>query len=303
MYQTMLLAAALLSAPQKPIQFQVQVRVVYLTVSARNAATNQFVADLNQGDFAVFENGREQEIVYFSPEILPVRIVLLMDMSNSMESRIMDVRDAALLVVRAMGSHDQAKVAMFHSHMLIIQDFTSDRVLLEKAVDSIPDGGETTLYTSLYVTLRELEQMERQGGHTHRSAIIVLTDGKDTKSLHTADEVLQEARASDVVIYSVLMPPLAADPDRKPPPKTEEELTAEWFMRRIAEDTGGRIYQPESVKQLQGAYTNIAQEVAVQYSIGYRPSADPDGTFRMISVQTPAHENVVLRHRRGYHSR
>lgn len=300
------LLAASMAAGQTPSPptFAVQVRVVYVSVTAQDAATRANVSDLEQSDFWVSENGRRQDIVYFSREEQPVRIVLMLDVSNSMEQQLPSVMDAAQLIVDHLRPQDMAKVVMFSKRLHVAQDWTSDHAALLKAIEEVPDGDNTVLYTSLIVTLADLQKVAAPDGQPVRKAIILLTDGLDTSGdathprMHTDDDALAKAKSSDVTIYSVLMPQPYTDPNRQ---KKDEEIAAERFLKVLAEGSGGIYFTPRRMRDLKGTYERIAQDVAVQYSIGYTPSEDaPVGSERIISMGTPGRPNTLLRHRRFY---
>jgi VWFA-related protein len=297
----------------------VDARAVYLTVSARDVATGRYVTDLRQSDFAVYENGRPQKIFYFEgapaavpdTERVPVRMSLLLDMSGSIKQRIPDIRDAALIVIRSLKSgprlgpedDDLARIMMFHDRSIMTQDFTHHRLTLEKATDSIPeDGGGTKLYTSLYVQLREMESLGRADGQRYRNVIVVLSDGIDTASLHTDDEIIEVARSSRVAVYTILLARYHNPRRRRrvEQVRSNEELVAENFMHRLAAVTGGTAYVPSRIKRLKDVYQNIANEVAMQYRIGYQPIVPPDGQVRHISVHTSERPNILLQHRPSY---
>ncbi|HXV27316.1 MAG TPA: VWA domain-containing protein [Candidatus Paceibacterota bacterium] len=292
-------ASAQTDARTRVPRFSTEVRVVNLSASAMDAASHQYVTTLERGDFIVLENGRPQDIVYFSRDDLPVLVMLLMDVSTSVESRLPSIMKAARMLVDGLRPQDMAAVVMFHSEMFVVQDFTDDRDALNRAVGEVPDGDHTALYRSVYVALRDMNQVAFPDGRRCRKALVLLTDGIDTASGSFTDDItLNEARTGEVTVFTVLMPPMVLPEAERP--QTVEELRAQSFLIRLAEDTGGRSFRPLRIGQLDEVYRNIAHEVAVQYTIGYTPDAPGDGKFRTISVQTPGRPSTLVRHRRGY---
>lgn len=320
MYRILFTVAALAAAPTMtaqertdgtriPFQFRVEVSMVFSYVSARDT-NGRVVTDLEQDDFVVSENGVLQDITFFEREYLPLRIVFMMDISRSMDSRIIEVRDSVWAIIDAMREQDEANVVIFDRHGVSVSDgFTSDKRRLKIAADSFGDGQDTRLYTALYTEIRqfkELDILERSAEKMYRNIIILFTDGEDTGStLHSDDDVLYLAQNSDIIIYTFYMPALPAEYSReKPPPKTVEQLTAERFLLRIAEDTGGRRYEPKTPAEVKEAHLKIAEEIAMQYKIGYSsnmpPGSEPE--WRRISITLAERENIYLRHRKGYTS-
>jgi Ca-activated chloride channel family protein len=179
--------------------------------------------------------------------------------------------------------------------MAVLQDFTSDHSAMEAAIARIQAAGSTALYDALYVTLK---QLFRHGTREvpRRRAIILLSDGEDTASLATDEQVLELARQAEIGVYSV-----ALRPDR---PLDRQRLAfdqATHFLTALARDTGGGVYFTHDPSELGSVYGRIAEELRTQYTLGY-VSSNPrrDGKWRRIVVRTPVRGDLQVRHKAGY---
>jgi Ca-activated chloride channel homolog len=255
------------------------------------------VTGLGAGDFAILEDGVAQRLSLFTRERLPISLAVLIDSSLSMEDSLPAVKTAALRLLRALHASDQAEVVEFNQHFAVRQDFTSDQALLEAALQGIRAGGNTGLYNALYLTLKDPRFRPRPDALI-RQAVVVLTDGEDTSSLVDDDQILELARKSDVTVFTISL----SRPPRRPVPLTEPPSRATFFLNALARETGGRSYYPTGLAQLDGVYDKIAEDLRTQYALGY-VSSNParDGRYRRLAIQV-AQDNVLLRHRQGYHA-
>ena len=168
----------------------------------------------------------------------------------------------------------------------ILQSFTNSVDALEEAIRLTSAGGSTALYNALYISLRELKKAPLRGEDVRREAIIVLSDGEDTSRLVSFEEVLDLAHRSETAFYSIGL-------------KSDEEGSgfreADFVLRELAQETGGRAFFPDQVEDLAGIYQQISDELSSQYSLGY-VSANPlrNGQWRRIVVQLKR-ENTIAR--------
>jgi len=276
-----------------PLQFSSNVDVVNLNVTATDSA-NHIVGDLAQPDFQVYEDGVPQQLTVFAHESVPLSIAVMLDVSSSMQPRLRTAQDAALRLVHALAPQDDAEVIAFNQRTAVLQDFTSDQDKLEAAIRSTTANGATALYTALYVALKDLTA--RRTSELRRYAIVVLSDGDDTVSAVTDDQVTELARRSGITVYGVS---LGADSKTTAALDPAEQMRA-FFLPSLSRDTGGEVHTPTALTQLQGVYDRIAQELHAQYSLGY-VSSNParDGRWRHISVAIPT-RTLTLRYRTGY---
>jgi Ca-activated chloride channel family protein len=281
------------AAPGQVPAFRAGIDVVSLTITVTDPA-GRFVSGLAPDEFHVFEDGVAQEVAFFSRTSLPIALALLLDTSISMEERMTTAQNAAIGFVRRLQPHDLAELVGFDRDVRVLQGFTGDQATLERAIRSTRAAGSTSLYNAVYIALRELSKHRASSEKdVRRQAIVVVSDGEDTSSLVGYDEVLDLARRSETGIYTIGL-------------KSKAEVTdkafkqAEFVLRQLAQETGGRVFFPGRIEDLAGVYSRIADELASQYVLGYT-SKNPkrDGAWRRITVQVDR-QGATARTRQGY---
>jgi Ca-activated chloride channel family protein len=297
----LLAAVALLDAPtsgqgaQRP-SFRGSVNVVPLTVTVTDAS-RRYVTNLERADFEVLEDGRRQEIQFFQETSVPLVVALLLDTSASMDRRLSVAQKAAVGFVRALGPSDAAMAIDFDSRIRVHQGLTKDAAEVEEAIRRMKVGGSTALYNAVYIALKELNKSraDQRSSELRRRSIVVLSDGEDTSSIVTFDEVLDLATRSDTSIYAIGLLGNERSRDRR-------SQEAKFALRELADRTGGRAFFPDNSGAFAGIYTEIKTELSSQYSLAYE-SDNPrqDGKFRRISVKV-ARDGVAARTRAGYYA-
>ena len=284
-----------LAAQEAPQVFRSGVAVVSLNVTVTDSQQH-FVTDLEQGEFTVFEDGAKQEITYFSKTHVPMALSLLIDTSASMEERLLVAQDAAVGFAQRVRPEDVAQVVDFDSRVQVAQAFTSDKAALEKAIRGTSSGGSTSLYNAVYIALKELAKVKASSAEdVRRQAIVVLSDGEDTTSLVSFEEVMELAKRSETAIYTIGLQP-------REPSAMKGFREAEFVLRQFAQETGGRSFFVQKAEELTGVYGQIADELSSQYTMGYVPkNAKRDGAWRRLMVQV-ARSNVTVRTKRGYYA-
>jgi Ca-activated chloride channel family protein len=280
---------------QRP-SFRARIDLVSLSVTVTDPE-RQYVAGLSRDDFTVIENGVPQQLTFFARTGVPLALALLIDTSASMEKSMSAAQEAAIGFARQIGRADVATVIDFDSRVEVAQGFTSDVAVLEAAIRGTSAGGSTTLYNAVYIALKELAKLTPQDDPNapRRRAIVVLSDGADTSSLVTFDEVLDLASRGDTVIYTIGLG--APEPAR---PGNADE--GQFVLRRLAQQTGGRAFFPQQIKELAGVYRDIREELSSQYSMAYESSVGiRDGQWRRIAVRVNR-PSVVVRTRQGYYA-
>jgi Ca-activated chloride channel family protein len=278
---------------QQP-SFRAGVDIVSLNVTVTDAATH-YITDLEESDFLVFEDGIKQNVTFFSRRQSPIALSLLLDSSASMEEHLPVLQTAASNFVHKLKSNDIAQVIDFDSRVEIRQGFTGNQAELDTAISQLAAGGSTSLHNAIYIALKELRKVRAVNEEdVRRQALIVFSDGEDTSSLVSFDEVLDLAKRSETSIYTIAL--RGADVQAK------GFREAEFVMRTLAQETGGRAFFPAKIDDLNGVYTQIADELASQYTLGYT-SANPrrDGAWRRIVVQL-SRPNVTPRTKKGYYA-
>jgi VWFA-related protein len=206
----------------------------------------------------------------------------------------MDIlQKAAINFVKTLKPNDLAQVIDFDSRVSIRQTFTSSHQQLESAIQQTVAGGSTSLHNAIYVSLKELGKIKATNEEdVRRQALILFSDGEDTSSLVSFEEVLDLAKRSETAIYTIAL--------RGDDTSVRGFREAEFIMRQLAQETGGRSFFPARIEDLSGVYSQIAEELASQYTIGYQSkNSRVDGAFRRIIVQV-ARPNTTPRTKRGY---
>jgi Ca-activated chloride channel homolog len=255
------------------VRFRAGVDVVLLNVTVTDGA-RRYVTDLDLSDFTVLEEGRPQTITFFRKADVRMALALLIDSSASMDEALPIAQEAAASFVRQLGSGDVASVIDFDSRVQVLAPFTNDKAELDSAVHKTVAGGSTTMYNALYIALRELAKIrlddEQEG--LRRRAIVLLSDGEDTSSLVSFDEVLDVALRSDSVIYTIGLGVAASTVRRAGDPS--------FVLTRLAQQTGGRAFFPSLAKDLAGVYADIRDELSSQYLLAYVSSNEKTGRWR-----------------------
>jgi len=276
------------------LTFQSGVELINLNVCGMDGR-NRFITDLAEQDFTIIEDGVQQQVSLFTRRRLDVSLVVMIDTSASMEAKLPVVRAAALRLVQALGPADTAEILQFNERASVLQPFTSDKAALGEAIAATRAAGATSLYTALYVALKDLAK-ERKDGELRRYAIAVLSDGQDTASRVTDEQVLELARKSEVVIYSIR--PRA---NELPVDGGKALGEGDYFLTALGRDTGGQAFFPRGLGELNGVYDRIAEELRSEYSLGYVSSnGSKDGRWRRIGILTPGRAGLQVRHRPGY---
>jgi VWFA-related protein len=278
---------------QRPA-FRAAVDIVSLNVTVTDGSQH-YVTDLAEGEFSVFEDGVKQDVTFFTRRQQPIALSLLLDSSASMEQHLPVLQAAAGNFVRRLKSEDLAQVIDFDSRVEVRQGFTGNHVELEAAISKVQAGGSTSLHNAIYIALKELAKIRAVSEEdVRRQALVVFSDGEDTSSLVSFDEVLDLSKRSETAIYTIAL--------RGADVQTKGFREAEFVMRTLAQETGGRAFFPARIDDLNGVYSQIADELASQYTLGYT-SKNPrrDGAWRRIVVQV-SRPSITPRAKRGYYA-
>jgi Ca-activated chloride channel family protein len=261
---------------------QIEVNLVELPVSVTDPSGAP-ITDLKQENFKILESGKPQKLTSFNYATdLPISVGVLLDHSGSMKERMADARGAgAEFFRRIMRGGDRAFIAPFASDPSKFAPFVSDVATLEEQVKAIPDAeGGTALYDAIVTGLYRFRNI--QG----RKALIVISDGEDTTSRLTYDDMLTYARASRVPLYFIGI--------------GFSVLGGGGSMKSLAAETGGVTYFIKNAKQLPEAYRKLENELRTQYMLSYyAESTTKDQTYRPVEVQVDR-ANAKVRTIRGY---
>jgi Ca-activated chloride channel homolog len=286
-------AAPPAAEPAQRPSFRAGIDLVSLNVTVMNQA-GQYLTELEPEQFQVFEDGVLQEVTFFNRTNLPVALSILLDTSASMDGQLQTAQEAAIGFARRLREQDLAQVIDFDSRVQIAQGFTNQVADLENAIRRTTAGGSTSLYNAIYIALRELRKVH--AGTTdeiRRQAIVVLSDGEDTSSLVGYEEVLELAKRSETAIYAIGL--------RPPTERGRGFNEADFVLRQLTQQTGGRVFFPKQASELAGIYRQIGDELSSQYTIGYT-SRNPkrDGAWRRLVVRVLA-PSATARAKQGYY--
>jgi Ca-activated chloride channel family protein len=249
------------------------------------------VSGLRQEHFTVYDNGDPRQIEFFTSEDAPLTIGLLIDRSGSMRGRRDDVTAAALAFVDLCHPLDEFFTLNFNEavwpglppHV----SFAEDAGQLRAALANAPAQGMTALYDAVSLGLKHLGR-----GTRDRKALVVVSDGGDNASTQTLEGVVESARVSDAVIYSVTF----VDPDNRDGRRQ--------VLKTLTRHTGGHAFFAKGSEDVMRSFARIAREIRSGYTIGFVPNETSDGEFRSIRVVVDAgnHRRLIARTRAGYYA-
>jgi len=256
------------------------------------------VTDLRREDFRIYDEGRAQQIVHFyGGKGLPARVLLLLDASGSMgDKRVASSREAAKQLLLALSPEDQVAVAGFDSRYWGVVAFTNDREVVRKGLDTITPFGSTALHDALDKGAHDIAS-HGEG----RRAVVVLTDGIDTSSQKTAEEVIARSRALDVPIYVISVVSPLDDPSSQSflgEKEAGQEAAAAETLGRYASLSGGASFRVSTLTGVVLAAQQIATELKHQYRIGWDPTQG-SAPYRRVVVRS-TRKGVIVRTRSGY---
>ncbi|MEP6848765.1 MAG: VWA domain-containing protein [Acidobacteriota bacterium] len=241
---------------------------------------NRTVAGLEAKDFEVSEGSVDQEVVAVQPVTAPVNLVLLLDVSGSVENYVNFIRKAARSFVNTVDRRDKISIVMFNDDVKVLSGFTTDRSSLSKSLDTFDAGGGTAYYDALAYTLADTLRPLKGD----RTAIVVLTDGDDNRSFLAFDSLAGSIQESGALIYPLYVPSgliaasATSDPNMSVDPLRTKYmgLTTKAAVEgeRLANISGGTYYPISQLAQIQAAYDDIVQQLRTAYYITYRAAAD-----------------------------
>jgi Ca-activated chloride channel family protein len=279
-----LVAATVVVAGQQPT-FRSGTQVVSLFVTVTDAQ-KRLVPDLLREDFEVLDNGKPQPITFFENQAQPITVVVMLDTSGSMTGAIKLLRSAAEQFLIRLLPEDRGKVGAFNDKIEFSSTFTSDRDDLIAAVKDLDYGNATRLHDALAASLDELVGIEG------RRVILVFTDGEDTSSRVRLGQVIDRARADEVMVYAIGLESEMFNGVRVVRSRPDGGL------RRLAEETGGGFFELKKTDELAPTFTRVAQELHSQYVVGFAPT-ELDGRIHKLAVRLKR-PGLLARARRSY---
>lgn len=284
-FPILVISVAAQSDNEDVVSVDSSVVVVNATIVDSN---RRHVPGLKQSQFAIFEDGVEQDISFFAAEETPFAAVILLDTSGSMEQRVSLARSAAIRFLDGLREDDVAAIYRFDSKVSLVQKFSNSRDVSDTLFDLKADG-MTALNDAVYQAAHDLTTRPEK-----RRAIIVLSDGADTFSGRSADKALKAALAANALIYTVDMSSAET--------QGRQRAQNQGLLRSFAEKTGGTFISTPGGIAMREAFQKIVAELGVQYTLAYQPkNLAKDGRWRSIELRV-AKPNLTIRTRKGYHA-
>jgi len=285
---------------QAPAKFKSAVSLVSVNAVVRDRK-GRFVSDLAQKDFTVLEAGLPRRILDFRAESDgPVKLALLFDISGSMRigTKAVDAREAARQLFSTLRKSDEAAVFAFDTKLVRVTDFTSDFAALEKSLENVePPYGQTSLYDAVAQTARVVADAGRGDGRLpQRSAVVVLTDGIDTKSRLTPEQVTSIASMIDIPVYVVAVTKTIDDPREA---DTERVNQISGALQSLSLWTGGDLFVASAPAHASIAARQIVDELRHQYVLAFEASMG--GGWRPLQINA-RNRDLVVRARAGYNA-
>jgi VWFA-related protein len=291
-----LLAAALIAALLAPfsltraqgpaIRTDVNLVLVETTVKGRSG---QLLPDLKKEDFQLYEEGMQQEIAHFSRDELPLAVALVVDLSGSIRPFLRPLRYASFTALRTLKPEDQVALFTFTSEVELLEDLTTDKRRVADHFETLEAGGGTNINDALFLAAEYL----RKEAPKARRVIIVISDNVPTDpGLAEPRDVLTETLEADAVVYGIKIPGanvgIRVPGTRKRIPTVGSIIVDRKYINvdKVAEETGGEIFDVEREGSLFLAFQTVVQRLKTRYTLGYYPAqAFPDGRFRRLEVR------------------
>lgn len=296
---------------QEAPTIKVDVDIVNILFTVRNKSRG-LIGNLEKGDFTLFEDGKQQDIKYFTRQTdLPLTIGLLIDVSASQGNLIgIEQNAASQFFGSVLRPKDLAFLISFGAEAELLQDYTGSSRLLKEGLQGLKVNSSTgglhpgpvpTVYqprgTILYdaVYLAAADQLKGQVG---RKVLVLITDGEDQGSRYKIQQAIEAAQKADAIIYGIYYV------DRQF--YSQGGLTfggvSDSALRRMAEDTGGHVFSVDRKNSLQDIFQQLQDEMRSQYAIGYTPTnGTKDGTFRKVDIKT-GNKDYKVQARKGYYA-
>src|SRR5437773_8912277 len=322
--------------PEPGFRFKSGVELINVTASVFDAF-GRFVPGLQQEDFIVYEDDQPQPVTHFTAERAPVSLGIALDTSGSMAGERIQAAQNALgrFLYDLLASEDEIFLYRFSDRPVLVQDWTTDRVLLSRALDRVAAHGTTAMYDAVAEAVR----LAATGRH-RKKALVLLSDGNDTSSKTTLRDLKQVIRETDALVYAIGIDcgiasergspqksrlqrrgpipipspfpprgrrgrPLPPPPQPLPPPQGRtwsqgcSDPVDTGALREMTDDSGGRTEIIRNPRDLDSATAGIADELSKQYYLGYLSAGKKDGRWHSIRVEV-RNGRYRIRARRGY---
>lgn len=270
--------------------FSSDTRLVILPVTVQDKS-GHLVTNLPQSAFQVYENGTLQPLKTFKREDVPVSLGIIVDNSGSMRDKRQKVEAAALALVKESNPEDEVFIVNFNDEAFLDQDFTSNIKDMQQGLTKIDSRGGTAMRDALRMSIDHVKEK----GKKDKKVILVVTDGNDNASIISLENLVRAAQQSEVILYAI---GLLSDEERREANRAKRALNA------LTEATGGQVYYPKEVSEVDHIAHQVAHDIRNQYTLGYSPiNAALDGTYRQIKVlANNGSTKLNVRTRSGYYA-
>jgi VWFA-related protein len=268
--------------------FKKEVEEVLIHATVIDDKTHRLVTNLDKTAFTVFENEQRQNITFFRNEDIPVAMGIIIDNSGSMREKRDKVNKAALNLVRSSNPQDEVFVVNFNDEYYLDQGFTSNVAKLREALEKVEARGGTALYDALLASA----DYEKNNSRLQRKVLFVVTDGEDNASRTTLEQAvrrLQEENGPTVYAIGLL--------------GEERAHRARRALETVAQRTGGMVFLPKTLDEVDEISKTVAHDIRNQYTLGYKPSSPKSaGGYRSLRVEAKSKSGkLVVRTRSGYY--
>jgi len=275
-------------AKQEPIRVEVDLVNILASVTDRDSRP---IPNLPQSAFQVFDDGTPQKISIFEAEThMPLDLALMIDSSMSTKLDFpMQRAAAARFIQKVVRPSDNLAVFAFDDNVHPLAEFSSDVPRLQHAVRAMKQGAGTAMYDALYLGAQLLSKRRTD----RRRVIVLVTDAGETTSKASYETARNEAIRSGALLYTVVLRPIHNEGGRN--------TAGEHALQTITDMTGGGMFFPDSVSQLDDIFSQVDRELRTQYRIGYYPerkAGQPANAIRKIELRVAG--NYVLRYRQAY---
>lgn len=251
------------------------------------------VGGLSRSNFHIFENGVEQPITYFAEDDAPVSITLLFDVSGSMRTKMGTAASAAAAFFRTSNAQDEFSLIEFGDRAKLRVPFTGDIDDVAEQIAKTRPFGRTALFDAVHLALKNMKRAVNS-----RKALLVLSDGGDNWSWHTARGIRNELLESDVLVYAMGI----FDPEENR--KSSEEQNGPQLLDELAEQSGGRDYRVDDLRNLPAISAKIGNQLRNEYLIGFHPNLSArDGKYHPVILKvnaSPGAGKLRTSYRHGY---
>lgn len=296
------LAGALLQTPQEPDRavFRVATRAVRVDVFVGHGG--RAIAGLTAEDFQLYDDGKPQSLESVSVEAVPLNVVLTLDTSTSVAGKPLELlRDAASSFADQLAEGDRAALLTFSDRLSLRSPLTADGAILKRALEDVEADGATCWYDALFAAL-ELLESERE-----RPMVLLFTDGADTYSWLTEEQLLPMVRESSAIVYAVTRGEPTTVPDRRTSAERarwrqvrQEHALRTRVLHEVTDESSGRLVETDSYERLQSLFLEILSEMKTRYVLTYSPPEPLREGWHELDVKVKR-KGVDVRARRGYY--